>query len=357
MSMPAYRLGEDEMFLELHDRRRSLRAVRLRADLWKRGDSPAFVRRARPTRWELRLPVPTEVDRLEYQLELRYADGSTELVCDPENPLRAPGPFGAKSVLELPGYEPPVWLEDDEAPAGDVERFSIRSRTLRADVEGVLWTSPRAKGGSELPLLVVHDGPEYAEFSLLLRMLESATAELEIRPLRAALLQPVDRNETYSASTRYSHALAHDLVPALTELGPAPDERDGRIGMGASLGALAMLHAHRVHPELFGGLFLQSGSFFRRRTDGQESGFARFGRIARFVGSVHRTDAWPQPVPVVMTCGTGEENLANNRSLREALAAQGYPVRLHEHPDAHNWVSWRDVLHPHLVSLLVRLWG
>ena len=54
--------------------------------------------------------------------------------------------------------------------------------------------------------------------------------------------------------------------------------------MGASLGALAMLHAHRMHPDLFGGLFLQSGSFFRQRLDRYERGFPRFGRISRFVG-------------------------------------------------------------------------
>ena len=41
--------------------------------------------------------------------------------------------------------------------------------------------------------------------------------------------------------------------------------------MGASLGALAMLHAHVRHPKSFDGLLLQSGSFFRQRYDKQES--------------------------------------------------------------------------------------
>ena len=50
-----------------------------------------------------------------------------------------------------------------------------------------------------------------------------------------------------------------------------------------SLGALAMLHAHRSSPELFDGLFLQSGSFFMPRFDSQESGFVRYRRIVRFV--------------------------------------------------------------------------
>jgi enterochelin esterase family protein len=57
-----------------------------------------------------------------------------------------------------------------------------------------------------------------------------------------------------------------------------------------------------------------------------------------------------------MTCGTVEDNLANNRAVAGALRAQGYRVRFVEHRDAHNWVSWRDCLDPHLVDLLASLW-
>jgi enterochelin esterase family protein len=57
-------------------------------------------------------------------------------------------------------------------------------------------------------------------------------------------------------------------------------------------------------------------------------------------------------VPVVLTCGLAEENLANNREMARALAGQGYPARLAEVPDAHNFTGWRDALHPHLTDLL-----
>jgi enterochelin esterase family protein len=127
--------------------------------------------------------------------------------------------------------------------------------------------------------------------------------------------------------------------------------------MGASLGALAMLHAHRRHPAAFGALFLQSGSFFRQRFDRYESGFARFGRISRFMGRVLAAERWPDPVPVGMTCGTGEENLANNRATCEALVRQGYPADLAEIRDGHNWTAWRDSFDPTLRDLLARVWS
>jgi enterochelin esterase-like enzyme len=347
-----------ELAFSYRARSANVRAVRLKADAFKRSEPVSFRRRGRSRTWELRLPAPEGVARLEYRLEVEHAAGHVETVCDPANPLRTTSPFGDRSVLELDGYEPPVWLDDADARAGTVEPFAFRSRVLRTSVAGLLWSAHGLADGAFAPLLVVHDGPEYSEHARLLQMLDSAVAELEARPFRAALLQPPgDRNETYSASTRYANALAREVVPALSVLAPTPDLPGARIGMGASLGALAAFHAHRLHGHLFGALFLQSGSFFRRSTDGQESGFPRFARISRFVGGVVRADRAPAPIPVVLTCGRAEENAVNNRVLREALWRQRYDVRLHEHPDLHNWVSWRDTFHPHLVGLLERLWG
>jgi enterochelin esterase family protein len=165
-------------------------------------------------------------------------------------------------------------------------------------------------------------------------------------PVRAVLLGPVDRNEIYSASPRYARALAEEIIPSLP---PAP----ARVGLGSSLGALALFHAHRRHPESFDALFLQSGSFFRR-AEAYERWFPRYERIARFMGGVHRNRP-ERTIPVVLTCGTVEENLPANRALEETLRRRGYDARLHEFRDGHNWIAWRDSLQPHLLRLLQRL--
>jgi enterochelin esterase-like enzyme len=134
----------------------------------------------------------------------------------------------------------------------------------------------------------------------------------------------------------------------LPELGPAT----ARIGVGVSLGALAMLHAHRSWPGTFDALLLQSGSFFTPELDPQESGFSRFAEVISFVSEVAAADHDPAPVPAVLTCGTVEENLANNRAMSGHLRRLGYPVTLVEVRDAHNYTAWRDALHPHLARLV-----
>jgi enterochelin esterase-like enzyme len=122
--------------------------------------------------------------------------------------------------------------------------------------------------------------------------------------------------------------------------------------MGASLGALAMLHAHRRHPESFDALFLQSGSFFRRR-DRHERSFGRFDRISRFVGTT-LTQPGERPIPVTIACGTVEDNYPANVAMSAALRRQRYDARFHAFRDGHNWVAWRDSFHPHLLRLLQR---
>jgi enterochelin esterase family protein len=290
--------------------------------------------------WRLRFERPP-LDRLEYLVGVNGAWAT-----DPTNPRRAPGPFGDKSVIEWPDYLPPAWL-DTIADPGPVEEIEIRCRRLVARVRVLIYSTPEPPG-ADAPLLVVHDGPEYAAYSGLTRYLDAMSWQEQIPPLRAALIEPIDRNETYSASALYAGALVRELIPTISKHAP----HGKRIGMGASLGALAMLHAHVRHPRSFDGLLLQSGSFFRQRSDKQESGFDRYRRITRFVGGVIRGDAVDHPVPIAFTCGIAEENHANNIALADALVDQGYPAWVAEVRDAHNWTCWRDSFDPHLPALV-----
>lgn len=329
-------VAEDAVELALADGR--YRRVAFTHELRRPREIP-FERNGR--RWELRLPRPP-ADRIEYLLELEDGDGNVERVPDPDNPLRAPGPFGDKSVIEFPGYAAPAWVADEESAQGEIRELPF----------GLLWSAAESDPQQPLPLLLAHDGPEYAEYSLLVRLLDHLVAFGEVPPMRAALLAPPgDRNESYSASRRYARLLVERWLPQLAQ--DAPYETRP-VGMGASLGALAMLHAHWLYPGTFGALLLQSGSFFRRRYDAHESSYGRFARITRFVGTVVGGRGQAEPIPVTVTCGTAEENLDNNRVIAAALQERGFPARLVEHPDAHNWTSWRDVLDPHLPELVLR---
>jgi enterochelin esterase family protein len=328
------------VLLRLADPEERYSAVRLHSDL------PALEYAREGEEWTLDLGG-APVTRLEYELELVHADGGSEWALDPGNPLTAPGAFGDKSVLLLDGYAPPEWLDAPKAEATERE-LVVGGRGLGSDVAVRLWSPAAAKDRDALPLLVANDGPEYAELAGLTDYSAAMIESGVLPPHRIALVAPGARNEWYSASPLYAGALVRGVLPAVAA---AAAVRGAPVAIGASLGALAMLHAQHRHPGTFAGLFLQSGSFFTLEHDPQERGFERWARVTAFVAEVLAGGRGTGAAPAVLTCGSGEENYLNNREMAAALGEQ-----LHELGDLHNYTAWRDALHPHLTHLLEVLW-
>lgn len=346
--MPGTRNALD---FELPDRPRRYDAVHLWTDagLGRIPGPPQFTRS--DGGWSLTIPTPP-IDRLEYQFVARRADGSgDEHLLDPFNPASVSGAFGDKSELRLPGYRPPGWLDREPAPG---DRVDLMLDTDVGPMQVEVW-SPHPLGACDVaPLLLAHDGPEFDALAGLTHAVGVAIADHRLPPTRVALLTPGPRDERYAANDHYARALATQVVPQLSASYPSAG---APVLLGASLGALAALHAHWRHPGVFGGLFLASGSFFSARLDPQESGYSRFEQVTRFVREVRETPAAAESVrrlpALAMVCGTAEENLANNKAMRAVLSAWA-PVPWATVRDGHCFTTWRDLLDPHLIDLLAR---
>jgi enterochelin esterase-like enzyme len=344
------RVSAEEVIFRLPDAAGAIRSARVWLDLEHHGEPP--VMRRRPDGWELRVARPP-VQRLEYLFAVEYADGGQAMICDPAHQARAATPFGDHSVIEFPGYRQPGWLTAPYA-AGSAVSFTVRAPRLRPEMPVTLWSPDGTAGRMPLPLLVLHDGPEFEQLASFTRFSAVLIGAGRLPPHRVALLAPGDRNRWYAASPAYGHALASCVLPTLR----ARTAVAGPVALaGASLGALAALQAATAAPAAFRALFLQSGSFFRAATDQQESSFARFSAVTSFVDQLSRAPAARDVLDIGMTCGLAEENLANNRLMARVLAGLGHRVELAEVPDAHTWAGWRDALDPHLADLLARVWG
>ena len=176
---------------------------------------------------------------------------------------------------------------------------------------------------------------------------------MSLPPHHLVLLSPAERNDWYSANPAYARALADEVLPAVrAELGgDAPV-----VALGASLGGLALLHAQRRVPGLFGGMFLQSGSFFQQRFDAQESGFAHYRRIIRFVAGVRRTPAGGGRCRRSSPAARARRTWPTTATWRRSCAGRATRCGWVEVPDAHNLVAWRDAWHPHLAELARQVW-
>ncbi len=306
----------------------------------------------RDGRWVCRIPAPP-VDRMEYLVSATGPDGADFMCRDPGNPHFARGVFGDHSVVEFAQYRPPTWL-GQAVPEGDTEPLLVTDEAAQIVLTGDVWVPAGRLSEDQLPLLVVHDGPEYVDLAGLLSYLGWLWRDQPGLLCRVLLLKPVDRDRSYSASPGYARALMEHALPQVSsQFNTTP----GLVGLGASLGALALVHAAVIHPGHFAGLVLQSGSFFTARYDAHEQRFGHYERVRRFVADATNGSTSLSGTRVAMTCGTGEENLDNNRLFASQLRAAGVPVALTENHDGHNYTAWRDCLDPTLAGLLSHAWA
>ena len=108
--------------------------------------------------------------------------------------------------MERPEYVPPAWLTTPATP-GRARPLSVPVSSLDATIDVTLWSPDDDDSDSvPLPLMVVHDGPEYDERAALTHYLAAGITAGWLPRLRAALLSPgVDRNQ---APKRVSRKLA-----------------------------------------------------------------------------------------------------------------------------------------------------
>jgi enterochelin esterase-like enzyme len=320
-----------------------VQGVRLEVDFPLGPTDPEFRRIGQE--WSLHLPRPA-LDRMEYQFTLRSA-GGTAWTTDPDNPDHVPNPYGDKSEIRFPEYRPPAWT--NAADTGTLEPVATEAGRLDAAVPTAVWSPDGLPPAEPAPMVLVHDGTDMAQRGALLRWAGVAARE---QPFRVALLDPARglRDSWYAADAAYPLHLAGVVLPAIKDR----FRTTKTIGMGASLGALAMLWMHHRSPSLLQGLVLQSGSYFTPVLDPQESGYSKFARICEAVDAL-RTRRPEQVCPVLLTCGAVEENRANNEEMAHALTKQGYDVEMHLVPDAHTMIGWRDAWSPGLERLLQRV--
>lgn len=297
--------------------------------------------------WLLRVQRPL-AHRFEYKVIVRRPGGD-EYRTDPTHPRAVPGPFGDKSEISFGDYVAPSWLT---APPLDRE-VDLPPGTAFADEHDVvpvrLITPADLPDDEDAPMLLVHDGSDMLERGSLARW-----AAAQPQPIRLALLDPAfgRRNDWYAANDDYADHLATVVIPMLR----------GRmavstvIGLGASLGALSMVHLHRRHPDAVDALALQSGSFFTAELDPQEEHWPLFRRVCTAVTAIMAAlPVQVRPIPLLMTVGAIEENRSNNEQMAGALAFQGYPVDPRIVPDAHTMIGWRDAWSPGLDELLAKV--
>ncbi len=292
--------------------------------------------------WSVVLELP-ESSRVEYQIETRRGDHH-ERFNDPLTRHRSHSPVGSSSVVFATGYVDPEWAQPDpETRQGELVELSVPSRALGRDARVSLYLPARFRRTTAYPLLLVHDGPDYLQYAAARTVLDNLVHRNEVAELVAAFLHPGDRLVEYADSTAHARFVTGELLPYLERRYPLVAQPAGRCLMGASFGAVASLSTAYRHPETYGSLLLQSGSFVFTDIGSDHGGGPVFDPVARFT---NRFRARPRAVAdrVFVSCGVYEPLIVRNRSMVPVLTETGMRVRYVESRDGHSWENWRDRL-------------
>ena len=178
---------------------------------------------------------------------------------DPLNPNLS----GPQSYVRLAGA--PARTEATAAPvaAGAVVATAFESPTLRNTRALQVYTPPGfMPAPGDYPLLVVLDSGAYGDYVPVPAILDALIAQKRIAPLVAVMVGNVSRTEELQCSPAYASFLARELVPWMRERYRAGAAPALTVVSGASLGGLAASFAAFQHPDVFGNVVSQSGSYW-----------------------------------------------------------------------------------------------
>jgi len=259
------------------------------------------------------------------------------------------------SLVELPGAPPQHWANrQEDAPAGVVEWKKIKSAILNNERMAAVYTPPGYRAdATPYGLLIVFDGIAYTAMVPTPVILDNLIAQNRIAPMVAIVLANVtttSRSDELPCNPRFADFLASEVVPWVRKNYNVTTDPARIIVAGSSLGGLAATYAGFRHPEVFGNVLSQSGSFWWN-PKGDEKG----EWLTRQFEISPKLPVWFYLDVGLMERGTSQKSDPNmltvNRRMRDVLRAKGYQLFYQEFNGGHEYVNWRGTFADGLLFL------
>jgi enterochelin esterase-like enzyme len=228
-------------------------------------------------------------------------------------------------------------------PGGRVELLPIESkilgntRTLR-----VYLPFGYRRDGPAYGLLLAYDGNQYTGGVPTPTILDNLIAARRIRPVVAVFLESPDRDREFPPNDSFQRFIAQELLPLLRARYHLSADPRRNVVLGSSYGGLAATYTALTHPELFGNVISQSGSYAwsppapgapsTPRALNPESGW-----LIKHVAEMKRAN-----IRFSLDVGIWEGSgmLLANRLMHSVLIGKGYDVTYVEADGTHSSFYW-----------------
>ena len=262
------------------------------------------------------------------------------------------------SVVELPAAPSLRWItrppDVPKSKGGRIDRFS--SRILNNERRVWIYTPPGYKpDGNPYHLLILFDGSGYVSLIPAPVVLDNLLAKCLIPPTVVVLVDSgggAARERELTCNPQFAEFITKELLPLVRQQYHVTSDPGRTVVGGASFGGLAAAYVAMKHPEIFGNVLAQSGSFWWKPDNEDEYEWLTRQFVAspklpiRFYLQIGLLENLSVARPASPT------NLIASRHLRDVLKAKGYEVRLQEINGGHDFFNWQAALPDGLTSLL-----
>ncbi|MDK9737143.1 DUF3327 domain-containing protein [Vibrio sp. D404a] len=266
------------------------------------------------------------------------------------------GVFGSASTLTLNRASSDSVTTEQDNPKGQVTDISYRE-TAGGDARKLRLYEP--SGSYSLnkasPLLVLFDGEAYLDKVPTPIVMDNLIASKAIPPMRVLFVNPIRpsfRAKELTPNKAFANMLADELMPWLCRERSICPSAENTVISGSSFGGLAAMFIALQHPERFGKVLSQSGSFWWKPRNAKDQANQEHSWMSELVESSTKKN-----IQIYLNAGVFETEPVNasiyqtNQKLFTTLKEKGYPVTFKSVASGHDYYSWRVLLADGLTTL------
>jgi enterochelin esterase-like enzyme len=267
---------------------------------------------------------------------------------DGEQHVDAPTSFYTGPEVRLNPY---VQRHADVA-SGSLQKFEIDSRVLAGKRSVTMYTpAAYARNSKGLPFILLFDAEAYLDVVSAPTILDNMISESVIPPVVVAFVHSEGtRDQDLPPNADFQTFIGSDLMPWVRQRYRIANDPKLNIVGGSSLGGLAAAYTAFVHPNMFGKVLSQSGSYWWDANYLQE--VLPSGNAGWMVKQI--AEAAPKPIRFYLGVGSWEAAgmLSSTRILNSVLIGKGNEVTYREVTAGHNYENIQQTLSDGLIALL-----
>lgn len=284
------------------------------------------------------------------RLDYKIVVNNSTWILDPLNRFIQYSGFGPNSELRMPAWQyPQETIRNAAVLGGNVsDNYRISSEYLGYDVQYKIYTPKLYANLSNLPVIYVTDGHEYADAQLgsMVITLDNLIAQSVIPPVIAVFIDPRNpdnigsnrRMTEYTGNLNFANFIAEELVTEIDANYKTSANPSDRIILGTSLGGLNSAFIALEKPSVFGNIAMHSPALWYNNQNvlNRYNNADNISSLKFYISTGTINDT--------------EEEASELKSILVAKEIDHYYIAVNE---GHSWGNWRARIKDVLVYFLV----